>query len=133
MQLEILKSKILRAELTDAQLHYEGSLAIDRDLMDRVGILPYEKILIGNITNGERLETYAIPAPRGSLTFSLNGAAAHKGARGHLIVIMAFAQMSTAEAQQWEPRVLTLGNHNREIVLERGPDHPNATPHLLGI
>lgn len=73
MLVEMLKSKILRAETTDARIDYEGSLAIDLDLMDKVGMLPYEKILVGNISNGKRFETYAIPAPRGSGTFSVRG------------------------------------------------------------
>ena len=133
MQVHLLKSKILRAEITDAELHYEGSLAIDRALMDRVGLLPYEKILVGNITNGERLETYAIPAPAGSLTFSLNGAAAHKGKPGDLIVILSFAELTLDEAANWEPRVITLANGNREIVVERGPGHPNEDPLHLGL
>lgn len=116
MQLQILKSKILRATATDAQQDYEGSLAIDADFMDKAGLLPYEKILVGNITNGERFETYAIPAPTGSLTFSLNGAAAHKGKKGDLLVIMAFAQMDEEEAQRWQPKVLVLGDNNQTVI-----------------
>jgi len=133
MQVEMLKSKLLRVEATDAQLHYEGSLAIDRAWMDRVGLLPYEKILVGNITNGERLETYAIPAPAGSGTISLNGAAAHRGSPGDLLVIMAFAWMSEDEAQTWEPRVITLAERNTRVVVERGPEHPNEDPLNLGL
>ncbi|MGF1453262.1 MAG: aspartate 1-decarboxylase [Opitutales bacterium] len=133
MQLELVKSKILRAEVTDAELHYEGSLAIDKGLMDRVGMRPYEKILVGNITNGERLETYAIPAPAGSRTISLNGAAAHKGKPGDLLVIMSFAFATEAEAENWEPRVVTLGEHNTQIIVERGPEHPNEDPVHIGL
>lgn len=125
MLVNILKSKILRATVTDAQLHYEGSLAIDQSLMERVGLLPYEKILVGNITNGERLETYAIPAPAGSLAFCMNGAAAHKAKVGDLLVIMSFAQMDAAEAEKWIPRVIVLGDGNRTILKERGPDKPD--------
>ncbi len=116
MNVSLLRAKLLRAEVTDAQQHYEGSLAIDSRLMQLVDLLPYEKILVGNITNGERFETYAIPAPEGSLTFSLNGAVAHKGKLGDLIVIMSFARMSEAEARTWKPRIAVLGNGNREIV-----------------
>ena len=79
MNINLLKSKLLRAEITDRALHYEGSLAIDSALMEAVGLLPYEKILVANIANGERFETYAIEAPKGSHMISLNGAAAHKG------------------------------------------------------
>ncbi|MEM9227537.1 MAG: aspartate 1-decarboxylase, partial [Verrucomicrobiota bacterium] len=112
MTLEVLKCKILRAEVTEAEADYEGSLAIDRTLMERIGLLPYEKILVGNITNGERLETYAIEAPAGSGTFALNGAAAHKGKPGDLLVIMAFARMDEAEAKGWKPRVIVLADGN---------------------
>ena len=82
MIISLLKSKLLRAEITDRALHYEGSLAIDSALMEAVGLLPYEKILVANIANGERFETYAIEAPKGSHLISLNGAAAHKGEIG---------------------------------------------------
>ena len=120
MQLNILKSKILRAEVTHAELHYEGSLAIDSELMEKVDMLPYEKILIGNITNGERFETYAIPAPAGSKAFSLNGAAAHKGKPSDLLVIMSFAQMDAEEAKIWKPKVIVLGDHNQRIIKQSG-------------
>ncbi len=116
MNVTLLKSKLLRAEVTDRALHYEGSLAIDRELMDQVGMLPYEKILVANIENGERFETYAIPAPVGSLTISLNGAAAHKGELGDLLVIMSFAEMTVVEAADWKPSVLVLAEGNRKIV-----------------
>jgi aspartate 1-decarboxylase len=118
MQVHILRSKILRAEVTDARLDYEGSLAMDSDLMTRVGILPYEKILVGNLANGNRFETYAIPAPAGSLTFCLNGAAAHLGKKGDLLVIMTFATMSEAEAKTWQPRTIVLADANKRIVKE---------------
>jgi aspartate 1-decarboxylase len=116
MQVLLLKSKLLRAEVTDRALHYEGSLAIDAGLMEQVGLRRYEKILVSNIANGERFETYAIEAPEGSHTISLNGAAAHKGELGDLLVIMSFAQFSEEEAQAWKPKVLVLGEGNRKIV-----------------
>lgn len=112
----ILRGKILRAEVTDCSLNYEGSMAIDSDLMDKAGILPYEKILVGNINNGERFETYAIPAPAESKIISLNGAAARKGAIGDRVVIMTFAQMTVEEAKAWKPKVIVLTNRNRTIV-----------------
>ncbi len=111
-----MKSKILRAIVTDAELHYEGSLEIDVDLMDRVGMVRYEKILVGNIDNGERLETYAIPAERGSGRISLNGAAAHKGKVGDRIVIISFAEVEAAEAADWKPRAITMGADNHTVV-----------------
>lgn len=122
MHINMLKSKILRAEVTHAELHYEGSLAIDSDLMKAVDLLPYEKILIGNINNGERLETYAIPAPAGSKGISLNGAAAHKGKPGDLLVIMSFAQLTEEEARSWQPKVIVLADHNQKIIKQSGPD-----------
>jgi aspartate 1-decarboxylase len=116
MQVTLLKSKLLRAEVTDSALHYEGSLAIDSALMEQVGLVPYEKILVANIANGERLETYAIEAPKGSHTISLNGAAAHKGQVGDLLVIMSFAQLEAEEAKAWKPKVLVLADGNRRVV-----------------
>lgn len=116
MQLALLKSKLLRAEVTDRALHYEGSLAIDSALMEQVGLRRYEKILVANIANGERFETYAIEAPKGSHTISLNGAAAHKGELGDLLVIMSFAQFNEQEAQGWQPKVLVLADGNRRVV-----------------
>ena len=116
MQVTLLKSKLLRAEVTDRALHYEGSLAIDSALMEQIGLLPYEKILVANIANGERLETYAIEAPKGSHTISLNGAAAHKGELGDLLVIMSFAQFEEADAKSWKPKVLVLADGNQRVV-----------------
>tara|TARA_B100001778_G_C18422112_1_gene553749 strand:+ start:35 stop:424 length:390 start_codon:yes stop_codon:yes gene_type:complete len=116
MQLNLLKSKLLRAEVTDSALHYEGSLAIDSGLMEAVGIRSYEKILVANIANGERLETYAIEAPKGSHIISLNGAAAHKGKIGDLLVIMTFAQVDAEAAKDWKPKVLVLSHKNSQVV-----------------
>ena len=116
MLVEMLKSKILRAETTDSRIDYEGSLAIDQALMDKVGMLPYEKILVGNISNGHRFETYAIPAPRGSGTFSVRGAAAHLGNVGDLLVIMSFAQMDEKEAKSAKPRTITLADRYTKIL-----------------
>jgi aspartate 1-decarboxylase len=116
MQLILLKSKLHRAAVTDLSLHYEGSLAIDQSLMDLVGLRPYEKILVGNQANGQRFETYAIAAPAGSGTISLNGATAHLGTRGDLLTIMAFAHVDEAEAAAWEPRVAVLAEGNTRVI-----------------
>ncbi len=116
MQLNLLKSKIHRAEVTDLSLNYEGSLAIDAEFMELVGLRQYERILIGNMANGERFETYAIAAPAGSKTISLNGATAMLGKRGDLLTIMNFAVVDEKEAVNWEPRVLVLGDANRKII-----------------
>lgn len=116
MQLQLVKSKIHRAEVTDCSLNYEGSLAIDSELMTQANLCPFEKILVGNIANGERFETYAIPAPAGSRKISLNGGTAHLGKIGDLLTIMAFAWMDESEASQWKPRVIVLGDHNQKII-----------------
>ena len=119
MTITLLKSKIHKARVTCADLHYEGSLGIDRDIMDEVGILPWEKILVLNITNGERLETYAIPSPRGSKEFLLNGAAARKGCVGDQIIIMSFAALSSAEAENFLPKIIVL-NEKNNIEIRKG-------------
>ena len=116
MQLNLLKSKIHRAEVTDLSLNYEGSLAIDREFMDLIGLRQYERILIGNMANGERFETYAIEAPAGSKTISLNGATAMLGKRGDLLTIMNFAVVDEKEAVNWKPQVLVLGEANRKVI-----------------
>jgi aspartate 1-decarboxylase len=129
MLTNLLRSKILRAEVTDAKLHYEGSMEIDEALMRLVGILPNEKILVGNISNGQRFETYAIPAPAGSRRFSLNGAVAHLGAIGDLVVIMTFGWFDAAEAAAHRPSVVTLGSGNSRIVKL---DNPAVAPETCG-
>lgn len=113
MNLAILKSKIHKARITQCDLNYEGSLAIDQDLMDKVRMLPYEKILVVNATNGQRLETYAISAPRGSRVFCLNGAAARRGAVGDMITIMSFAGMTPEEAAEKTPVIIVLDAENK--------------------
>jgi aspartate 1-decarboxylase len=113
MQIEILKSKIHRARVTAAHLNYEGSLSIDRDLMDRVGLRPYERILCGNLSNGERFETYAIPAPRGSHAIVLNGATAHLGKVGDRLIIMSFAVVEERAAKGLTPCRVTLDAKNK--------------------
>jgi len=102
-----------------ADLHYEGSLGIDQDLMDEVGIRPWEKILVVNINNGERLETYAIPSPRGSKEFLLNGAAARKGSVGDQIIIMSFGEMSESEAESFQPKIIVMDQDNN-IEIRKG-------------
>ena len=119
MQVNLLKSKIHRAQVTGASLDYQGSLTIDRDLMDRAGLLPYERILCSNLANGERFETYAIPGPRGSGVIVLNGATAHLGKVGDRIIIMSYTWLDAAQAAQWSPRVVVLGDGN-VLVSERG-------------
>jgi aspartate 1-decarboxylase len=115
MQVTILKSKIHCARITECILYYEGSLGIDLDIVEQAGMVPYEKILVVNTTNGERLETYIIPSERGSKTFCLNGAAARRGAVGDMLTIMSFAQMDAEEAKSFKPQVVVL-NEKNDIV-----------------
>lgn len=115
MTLEILKSKIHRATITEANLHYIGSIGIDEDLMDAANLIEFEKVQVLNINNGERLETYVIKAIRGSGMISLNGAAARKAAPGDLIIIAAFAQMTPEEAKNHTPAIV-FPDHLNKIV-----------------
>lgn len=121
MTVDVLRTKLLRAEVTAARLDYEGSLALDSELMGLVGMLPYERILVGNLANGNRFETYAIPAPAGSREVCLNGATAHLGKPGDLLVVMTFARMSPDEARGWRPSTATLGGRNRRVVRLENP------------
>lgn len=106
MTLTLLKSKLHRIRVTEACLHYEGSLTLDPDDMEAVGIVPYEKILVADVENGNRFETYAISGKRGSHVCCLNGAAAHKGAVGDRLIVMAFAAVTPEEADGFTPKVL---------------------------
>lgn len=117
MQIQILKSKLHRAMLTACELNYQGSLAIDRDLLDMAGIFPFEKILVVNQNNGLRLETYAIEAPRGSREFCLNGAAARLGFPGDMVTVMCFASIAPSEAATWKPTVVVLAEENRQATV----------------
>ena len=119
MQIHLLKSKIHRACVTAANVDYEGSLTIDRVLMEKVGLHPYERILCGNMANGERFETYAIPGERGSGAIVLNGATARLGKAGDRLTIMSFTEVEERRAKQWKPRVIVLGQKNA-VVDERG-------------
>ena len=105
MEIEVLKAKLHRIRVTEACLDYEGSLTLDPDDMEAVGILPYEKILCADVENGNRFETYAIAGARGSGVCCLNGAAARLGKVGDRLIVMAFARMSAGEAAAWQPRV----------------------------
>ncbi len=115
MQLTLLKCKLHRACVTHAELDYEGSCAIDRDLMELAGILPYEQIQIYNIANGERFTTYAIEAERGSRIISVNGAAAHKASPGDRVIICAYAVLDESELANFKPTLCYLDEDNRVI------------------
>lgn len=111
---ELLKSKLHRACITEASVEYPGSIGISRSLMDASGLLPWEKVLVANITNGERLETYVIEEEREGQII-LNGAAAHKGSPGDRVIIMSFCEMEEAEAASHKPTVVVLDENNNII------------------
>lgn len=119
MLVQLLKSKLHRAVVTEASLDYEGSLAIAEDLMEAAGLRPYERILCSNLANGNRFETYAIPAPRGTGTISLNGATAHLGRAGDRLTIMSFVGVDATEAGRWQPTTVLCGPKN-EILRRQG-------------
>jgi len=108
-----LKSKIHRAKITQAELHYEGSLTIDTDLMEAADILSYEKVSVVNINNGERFETYVIPGKAGSGIFCLNGAAARKGQVGDKIIIISYCHLTPEEIKTHKPTVVLLDDDNK--------------------
>ena len=113
MQLTLLKGKIHRATVTQCDLNYEGSISVDAALLERSGILAHEQVDVLNIANGERFTTYAIPAPAGSGTIGINGAAARLAQKGDLVIIVAYARMDEAEAKSFTPRVLLVDANNR--------------------
>jgi aspartate 1-decarboxylase len=111
----MLQAKLHRVRVTQSELHYEGSCAIDDDLLDAAGIMEYQAIDIYNVTNGERFSTYAIRAQRGSRTISVNGAAAHKANPGDILIIAAFATYSEIELHKYHPRLVYVDEFNRII------------------
>jgi aspartate 1-decarboxylase len=106
MQIEILKSKVHRAVITEANLHYVGSLTLDEDLMDAANMIENEKVQVVNVNNGSRLETYLIKGKRGSGTVCLNGPAARQGAVGDVVVIISYATMDFEEAKSFKPSLV---------------------------
>lgn len=113
MQRTMLQAKLHRVTTTHSELHYEGSCAIDEDLLDAAGILEYQAIDIYNVNNGERFSTYAIRAERGSGIISVNGAAARKAAAGDLLIIAAYATYDEAELADYEPKLIYVDERNR--------------------
>lgn len=109
----MLKSKIHRAKITQANLYYEGSLTIDRDLMEMANIIDFEKVSVVNINNGERFETYVIPGDRGSKIIALNGAAARKGAVGDEVIIITYVITDEKEIENWKPTLVLLEADNK--------------------
>ena len=109
----LYKSKIHRATLTDADLHYEGSITVDSDLLEAADILCYEKVQVVNINTGGRLDTYAIEGEHGSGEICLNGAAARLGQPGDKIIIISYAEMEDIEAREWEPKTILVDENNK--------------------
>ncbi len=118
MQRTMLKSKLHRVTVTHSELHYEGSCAIDENLLDAADIREYQQIDIYNVNNGERFTTYAIRAERGSGTISVNGAAAHKASPGDLLIIASYAGYTELELHKFQPRLIYVDARNR-IISER--------------
>ncbi|MCR5028420.1 MAG: aspartate 1-decarboxylase [Fibrobacter sp.] len=113
MQIELLKCKIHRATVTDANLNYEGSITLDRALMDAAGILPFEKVGILDINNGARFDTYVIEGEPNSGTICLNGAAARMVQKGDLVIIVSYISMTPEEAKTWKPTVVKVDAQNK--------------------
>lgn len=113
MRRHMMKSKLHRATVTDANLHYEGSLTIDADLLDAADILPHEQVHVWDVTNGARLVTYALVGPRGSGTVCVNGAGAHLIKPGDIVIVATYAELDDADARKHEPTVVFVGDGNR--------------------
>src|SRR5262245_28714438 len=110
---EMLRAKVHRVRVTEAVLQYEGSLTLDRDLLDAADLVPFEKVEVYNVTNGARFTTYAIEGERGSGVCCVNGAAAHLVTVGDLLIVCAYAQVPEAEVRDWRPRIVLVGAENR--------------------
>ena len=123
MLIEMLKGKIHRARVTQAELNYVGSVTIDRTLMDAAGILEYEKVQIADVDNGERLETYVIAGEAGSGVICLNGAAARCVSTGDKVIIMAYAQVTPEEARSFKPKVVFVDDANRPVRVTHYEKH----------
>ena len=127
----MMTSKIHRATVTQADLHYVGSVTVDRDLMDAAGLLEGEQVAIVDITNGARLETYVIPGARGSGVIGINGAAAHLVHPGDLVILIAYGQLDEAEVAAYAPRVVFVDEANRVVELGSDPAHAPEGSGLL--
>lgn len=123
MRLNVFKSKIHRATVTHADLDYEGSITIDKDLLEAAGIFPYEAVHVWNVTRGTRLMTYALEGPAGSGAICVNGAAAHHNRPGDLVILATFADMTPEEARTYKPRVVRVDgkNHILDACAEERP------------
>lgn len=125
MTYNMLAGKIHRATVTDANLHYEGSITIDQDLMEAARIVPFAQVQIYNITNGNRFETYAIEGKRGSGEMVINGAAAHKASAGDLIIVACFAYVDAQEAADHKPSLVYVDANNAIVDVKNGKKAAN--------
>ena len=116
----MLRCKIHRATVTEAELEYEGSLTIDSTLMESAGMLPYEQVVVSNLNNGERFETYLIPGPAGSGIMCLNGPTARKGVPGDRIIVFCYEYLSDEELKDYLPTVIKVDDRNRIVGVEKG-------------
>ncbi|MFD9703169.1 aspartate 1-decarboxylase [Lentzea sp. NPDC059081] len=119
----MLKSKIHRATVTQADLHYVGSVTVDEDLMEAADLLAGEQVAIVDVTNGARLETYVIPGERGTGVLGINGAAAHLVHPGDIVILIAYGQMDDAESRTYKPRVVFVDADNKVVDLGSDPAH----------
>ena len=126
MELSMLKCKIHRAVVTQAELNYVGSVTIDEDLMDAAGLYEYERVHIVNVNSGSRIETYVIAGERGSGMICLNGAAARSGQKGDLVIIMSYASMTPQEAKSHQPQVVFVDDNNRIVRTAKYEKHEGA-------
>jgi aspartate 1-decarboxylase len=133
MRLNVFKSKIHRATVTHADVAYEGSVTIDRDLLDAAGILPFEAVHIWNATRGTRLVTYALEGPRGSGAICVNGAAAHLNQPGDIVILATFADMTPEEARTHKPMVVRVDPKNRKVSSGEGDEKPGPILDSIGV
>jgi aspartate 1-decarboxylase len=131
MTISMLKAKLHRLRVTEADLYYEGSITVDEELLDTAGLLPYEKVQVVNVNNGHRLETYTIPGEAGERAVCLNGPAARLAAPGDEVIVIAYADLTPSEAQQHHPRVVLVDEDNNVTetrTLDVSPGETDITP-----
>ncbi len=133
MKLTMFKSKLHQLKVTESDLHYEGSITIDAELLDEAGILPYEKVQVLNITNGSRLETYTIPGERGSRTCCLNGAAARLTQIGDRIIVISYAEMTPEKAKDHKPQVVIVDENNEPKTIVDGTEYADRYDMKTGL
>ena len=133
MTITLFKGKLHRLTVTEADLHYEGSITLDQELMDLAGLLPYERVQVLNVNAGTRLETYTIPAEAGTRTVCLNGPAARLVAPGDQVIVIAYAQMTPEEARTHKPRVVLVDDGNNPKGTFDLEGVPVTDPHLPAV